>query len=122
MVRNISNQNTIKDLTEEIDEAGFVRQYNSSHLLMNNCICAWPHSSSLVTMAVPMPHWDMKSDFLSQVKDSSVWTTIRNFFLPPDMLAMRTAGPKWNLAKLYGFFAALWFLPHGEGYKYEGGN
>ena len=39
MVRNISNQNTVKDLTEEIDDAGFVRQYNSSHLLMSTCVC-----------------------------------------------------------------------------------
>ena len=51
----------------------------------------------------------------------AVMLTIRDFSLPPDMLAMRTAGPKWNHAKLYGFFAALWFLlmENGEDQKGE---
>ena len=112
MVRNISNQNTIEDLTEEIDEAGFVRQYNSSNLLMKMLYLSLAlidlllgvvhHSSSLVTMAMPMPHWDVTSDYLSQVRDSPVWITIRDLLLPPDMLAVRTAGPKWNHAKLHG--------------------
>ena len=35
MVRNIPNLNTIEDFTEEIDEAEFVTQYNSSYMLMN---------------------------------------------------------------------------------------
>ena len=39
-----------------------------------------------------------------------MWITIRDFLLPPDMLAMRTAGPNWNHSKLYGSFAALWFF------------
>ena len=34
MVRNIPNRNTIEDFTEETDEARFVRQYKSSHILM----------------------------------------------------------------------------------------
>ena len=112
MVRNI--------LTEEIDEAEFVRQYNSSHMLMkmlylclahmNLLLRAVLHSSSLVTMAVPIPHWDGTSDFLSQVRDSPIWISIFDLLFPPDMLAMRTAGPKWNHAKLYGSFAALWFF------------
>ena len=34
IVKNIPNRNTIEDFTEEIDEAGFVRQYNFFHLLM----------------------------------------------------------------------------------------
>ena len=38
MVKNISNRNTIEDFTEEIDEAGFVRQYNFFHLLMRMCL------------------------------------------------------------------------------------
>ena len=80
------------------------------------------HSSSLVTMAVPMPHWDMKSDFLRQVKDSPVWSTIRNFLLPPDILALRTAGPKWNHAELYGFFSALWFFLMENGKSTKDGN
>ena len=36
-----------------------------------------------------------------------MWITFRDFLLPPDMLAMRAVGPKWNHAKLYGSFAAL---------------
>ena len=48
-------------------------------------------------------------------------TTAFRDFLPPDMLAMRTAGPKWNHAKLYGFFAGLWFffMVNGEDQKSE---
>ena len=34
MVKSIPNRNTIEDFTEEIDEAGFVKQYNFFHLLM----------------------------------------------------------------------------------------
>ena len=50
-----------------------------------------------------------------------MWITIRDFLLPPDMLAMRTARPKWNHAKLYGFVAALWFflMENGEDQKGE---
>ena len=89
--------------------------------LMNLLLGVVPHSSSLVTMALPMTHWDVTSDFLSQMRDSPVWITIRDFLLPPDMLAMRTAGPKWNHAKLCGFFAALWFflMENGESEKEE---
>ena len=131
MVRNISNQNTIEDFTEEIDEAELVRQYNSSHLLMKTlylCMTLMDlllgfvlHSFCLVTMAVPMPQWDVTSDYLSQTRDSPVWITIRDFLFPPDMLAMRTAGPKWNHTKLYGSFAALWFflMEKGESEKGE---
>ena len=46
-------------------------------------------------MAVPMPHWDVTSDYLSQVTGSPVWITILD-----DMLAMRTAGPNWNNSEL----------------------
>ena len=66
MVRNIFNQYTMKDLTEKIDEAGFVGQDTSSHLmmkklylclaLMNLLLGVVPHSFSLVTMAVPLGH------------------------------------------------------------------
>ena len=103
MVRNTSNQNTIDDFTEEIDEAEFVRQYNSSHVLKKLLLlCVVPHSSSLVPMAAPMPLLDVTSDYHSQVRESPVWITIPNFLFPPDMLAMRTARPKWNHSKLYG--------------------
>ena len=120
MVKSIPNRNTIEDFTEEIDEAGFVRRYNCSNLLMtklylslaliNLLLGVVHHSSSLVTMAIRMSHWDVTSDYLSQVRVCPVWITILDLLLPPDMLAMRTAGPKWNHAKLYGSFAALWFF------------
>ena len=41
VVKSIPNRNTIEDFTEEIDEAKFVRKYDSSHLLMKSCICVW---------------------------------------------------------------------------------
>ena len=63
-------------------------------VLMNLLLGVVPHSSSPVTMAVPMPLWDVTSGHLSQVKDSPVWISIRDFLIPPDMLAVRTAGPK----------------------------
>ena len=83
--------------------------------LMNLLLGVVLHSSSLVTMAIPMSHWD----YLNQMRDSPVWITIRDSLLPSDMLAMRTAGPKWNHAKLYGFFAASWFflMENGEDQK-----
>ena len=89
--------------------------------LMDLLLGVVPHSFSQATVAVPMPHWDVTSDFLSQVRDSPVWITIRDFLLPPDILTMRTAGPKWNHAKLCGFFAALWFflMESGESAKGE---
>ena len=43
-----------------------------------------------------------------------MWITIRDFFLPPDMLAIRTAATNWNHSKLYGSFAALWFFLMGK--------
>ena len=85
----------------EIDEAGFGQTIQLFSLvdeklylclaLMNLLLGVVLHSSSLVIMAVPMSHWDF----------------IRDFLLPPDILAIRTAGPKWNHAKLYGLFAAF---------------
>ena len=75
------------------------------------------HSSCLVTLEIPISQWD----YVSPVRRSPVWITISEFRLPPDTLAMRTAGPKWNRAKLYGFFAALWFflMENGEDQKGE---
>ena len=78
MVRSIPNRNTIEDFTEEIVEAGFVN--NFFYLLMRVlCPClalmnfflsvALPYAS-LVTMAVSIPHWVLKSDCLSQDEDS----------------------------------------------------
>ena len=77
---------------------------------MNMLLGVVPHSSSLVTTAVPMPHRDVTSDYLRQVRDSPVWITIRDFLFPPDMLAMRTAGPNWKHSRLYGSFAVSWFF------------
>ena len=120
MVRNIPNRNTIKAFTEEIDETELVIQYNSSHVLMRMlCLClalmnlllhVATLSSSLVTMAITIPHWVVTSDFFSQVGDRPVWISFRVFLLPLDIWAIRTAGPKWNDAKLYGSFAALLFF------------
>ena len=47
-------------------------------------------------------------DYISVVRESSLWILIR--LGPPDVLVLRTAGSKWNNAKLYGEFAALWFF------------
>ena len=75
MERNIPNRNSIEDFTEEIDDGEFVRQYNFSHLLtrmlylcvalMNLLLSVAPPSSSLVTMALSIPHCVVKSDSLS---------------------------------------------------------
>ena len=79
MVRTIPNRTTIKEFTEEIDEARFVRQYNFFHLLMR-MLClylalmnllhsvAFP-SSSFVTMAILIPHWVVSVDRLSPEED-----------------------------------------------------
>ena len=102
-----------------IDEARFVAQDKTpltcwwrtsvcALALVNLLLGVVPHFVSLVTMAVPTPHWDVTSDYLPQVRD--VWITIRDSLLPPDMLAMRTAGPNWNHSKLYGSFAAFRFF------------
>ena len=79
MVKNIPNRNTIEDFTEEIDEAGFVRQYNFFHLLMsilclslalmNILPCAALPLSSFVTMATLTPHWVVNSNRLSPEVD-----------------------------------------------------
>ena len=45
-------------------------------------------------------------DYVSEVRESSLWASIRDYLTPLDVLAMRTAGLKWNCAKLYGEFAA----------------
>ena len=49
-------------------------------------------------------------DYISEVRESSLWAPIRDYFTLPDVLATRSAGPKWNCAKLYGEFAASWFF------------
>ena len=49
-------------------------------------------------------------DYISEVRESSSWASIRDYLTAPDVLVWRTAGPKWNNAKLYGEFAALRFF------------
>ena len=49
-------------------------------------------------------------DYISEVSESSMWVSIRDYFTPSDVLFLRTAGSKWNNAKLYGEVAALWFF------------
>ena len=79
MVKNIPNRTTIEDFTEEIDEAGFVREYNFFHLLMTMlCLCLalmnLLHSvaspfSGFVTMTILIQHWVVNSDRLSPEED-----------------------------------------------------
>ena len=52
---------------------------------------------------------DLK-DYISVVSEGPLWVSTRDFLTPPDVLVMRTAGAKWNHAKLNGSFAALWFF------------
>ena len=35
-------------------------------------------------------------DYISKVSESSLWASIRDYLAPPDVLVMRTAGPKWK--------------------------
>ena len=44
-------------------------------------------------------------DYISEVSERSLWDSTRDYLSPPDVLIMRTAGPKWNHAQLYGEFA-----------------
>ena len=53
--------------------------------LMNLLLGVVLHSSSLVTMAIPMSHWD----YLSQVRDSPVWITTRVFLYKTTESEMR---------------------------------
>ena len=79
MAKNIPNRNTIENFTEETDDATCVGQYNffrllvrmlSLHLaLMIFLLCVAPTSSSLVIMAVSIPHWVVNSDRLSPEED-----------------------------------------------------
>ena len=49
-------------------------------------------------------------DYIGEASESSLWASIRDYLTPPDILVLRTAGSKWNNAKFYGEFAALWFF------------
>ena len=41
-------------------------------------------------------------DYIGEVSESSLWAPIRDNLTPSDILVLRTAGSKWNNAKLYG--------------------
>ena len=76
IVKHIPNRTTIDDFTEEVDETRFVRQYNFFSPTDENvvsvfgsyepvCIVSRSSSSSLVTVAILIPHWVVNSDRLS---------------------------------------------------------
>ena len=55
-------------------------------------------------------------DYISDARESSLWTSLRDCLTPAEVLVLRTGGPKWYNAKLYGEFAELWFfLMKGKG-------
>ena len=41
-------------------------------------------------------------DCISEVRESSSWAPLCDCLTPADVLVLRTAGPKWYDAKLYG--------------------
>ena len=47
-------------------------------------------------------------EYISEVSESSLWASIRDYLTPPDVLIMRTAGSKWNHA-MYGKIVAYCF-------------
>ena len=44
------------------------------------------------------------------MRESSLWAPLCDCLTLADVLVMRSTGSKWNNAKLYGEFAALWFF------------
>ena len=74
------------------------------HPVKLNLECEWKEDEN-VDIAESGP-----KDYISEVSESSSWTSIRDYLTPPDVLVMRTVGLKWNCAKLYWEFAALWFF------------
>ena len=57
-------------------------------------------------------------DYLKQVIESPLWVLVRDFLSSADVLEMRTTGHKWNIARLFGSFAELWFFPTNNEQKY----
>ena len=53
-------------------------------------------------------------DYISDVRESSLWASLRDCLTPANVVVLRTAGPKWYNAKLYGPELAdpLSVLPH----------
>ena len=104
---------------------------------MVNSLCTSPRRWGLLTSPSPTesPQWDGElelgsdddeerdnadsadknvddglTDYLNRVNDSPLWVLVRDFLTPAGILVMRTTGPKWNHAKFFGSFAALWFF------------
>ena len=48
--------------------------------------------------------------YRKQVIESPLWVLVREFLSADDVFEMRTTGLKWNIARLYGSFAELWFF------------
>ena len=48
-------------------------------------------------------------DYLKQVIESP-WVFVRDFLTSADVLEMRTTGHEWNIARLLGSIAELWFF------------
>ena len=49
-------------------------------------------------------------DYVSEVRESSLWAPLCDCLSPAHVLVVRTAGSKWYNAKHYGEFAELWFF------------
>ena len=49
-------------------------------------------------------------NYISEIRESSLWAPLHDYLTLADVLALRTAGPKWYNAKLYGEFTELWFF------------
>ena len=110
-------------LQSKFDDAGCVRQFDSSHMLMRMlCLClahmnpllrVAPPSSSLVTMPVRTPHWDVTSDCLSQ-ENSPVWFSIRDFLFPPEMLGYAHDWAEMDPREVVWILCSFVVLPHRE--------
>ena len=50
------------------------------------------------------------TDYISEVRESSLWAPLCDRLIPADVLVLPTTGSKWYHAKLFGEFAEFWFL------------
>ena len=49
-------------------------------------------------------------DYISEVREGSLWASLCDCLSPKDVVVLRTAGSKWYDAELYGEFAQLWLV------------
>ena len=49
-------------------------------------------------------------DYMSEVRESSLWAPLCDCLTPADVLVLPTTGSKWYHAKLFGEFAEFGFL------------